>query len=59
MWGLQDFALSHRLARPSMDDVDEGNLILFPEATRYVHLNALEEANHGLIDVCFSKVVHF
>jgi hypothetical protein len=29
---VQDFALSHLMARPSMDDVNDGNLILFPEA---------------------------
>lgn len=40
MWGMQDFALSDRMARPSMDYVDEGNLILFPEATHCVHLDA-------------------
>ncbi|HEU0296516.1 MAG TPA: hypothetical protein VFR47_27515 [Anaerolineales bacterium] len=37
---MQDFALSDRMARPSMDYVDEGNLILFPEATHCVHLDA-------------------
>ena len=29
---VQDFALSHLMARPSMDDVKDRNLILFPEA---------------------------
>jgi len=28
----QDFALSHLMARLSMDDANDGNLILFPEA---------------------------
>jgi epoxide hydrolase 4 len=50
MWGMKDFALSHRMARPSMDYVDEGNLILFPDATHWVHLDAAEEVNHYLID---------
>jgi epoxide hydrolase 4 len=53
MWGIKDFALSHRMARPSMDYVDEGNLILFPEATHWVHLDAAEEVNHYLIDFIF------
>ena len=53
MWGMRDFALSHRMARPSMDYVDEGNLILFPEATHWVHLDAAEEVNHYLIDFIF------
>jgi pimeloyl-ACP methyl ester carboxylesterase len=55
MWGMKDFALSHRMARPSMDYVDEGNLILFPEATHWVHLDAAEEVNHYLIDFILDK----
>ena len=38
MWGTKDFALSRRMARPSMDYCDEGNLIFFPEATHWVRL---------------------
>jgi pimeloyl-ACP methyl ester carboxylesterase len=60
MWGMKDFALSHRMARPSMDYVDEGNLILFPEATHWVQHDAAEEVNHYLIDFIFdtaSKIV--
>jgi epoxide hydrolase 4 len=56
MWGMKDFALSHRMARPSMDYVDEGNLILFPEATHWVHLDAAEEVNHYLIDFLLDKM---
>jgi pimeloyl-ACP methyl ester carboxylesterase len=55
MWGMKDFALTHRMARPSMDYVDEGNLILFPEATHWVHLDASEEVNHYLIDFILDK----
>lgn len=55
MWGMKDFALSHRMARPSMDYVDEGNLILFPEATHWVQRDAAEEVNHYLIDFIFDK----
>jgi epoxide hydrolase 4 len=50
MWGMKDFALSHRMARPSMDYVDEGNLILFPDATHWVQHDAAEEVNHYLVD---------
>ena len=53
MWGMKDFALSHRMARPSMDYVDDGNLILFPEATHWVQHDAAEEVNHYLIDFIF------
>ena len=55
MWGMKDFALSHRMARPSMDYVDEGNLILFPEATHWVQHDAAEEVNHYLVDFIFDK----
>jgi len=55
MWGMKDSAQSHRMARPSMDYVDEGNLIFFPEATHWVHLDAAEEVNHYLIDFLFDK----
>lgn len=53
MWGMKDFALSHRMARPSMDYVDEGNLIFFPEATHWVQHDAAEEVNHYLVDFIF------
>ena len=56
MWGMKDFALSHRLARPSMDYVKEGNLILFPEATHWVQRDAAEEVNHYLIDFLLDKI---
>ena len=55
MWGMKDFALTHRMARPSMDYVDEGNLILFPEATHWVQHDAADEVNHYLIDFIFDK----
>jgi pimeloyl-ACP methyl ester carboxylesterase len=56
MWGMKDFALSSRMARPSMDYVDEGNLILFPEATHWVQHDAAEEVNHYLTDFIFDTV---
>lgn len=55
MWGMKDFALTHRMARPSMDHVEKGNLILFPEATHWVQLDAAEEVNHYLIDFLLDK----
>lgn len=56
MWGMQDFALSHRMARPSMDYCDEGNLILFPEATHWVQFDAADEVNHYMIDFLLDKI---
>lgn len=55
MWGVKDFALSHRMARPSMDYVDEGNLIFFPEATHWVQHDEAEAVNHYLVDFIFDK----
>jgi pimeloyl-ACP methyl ester carboxylesterase len=56
MWGMKDFALSHRMARPSMDYVEEGNLILFPEATHWVQRDAVEEVNHYLLDFLLDSI---
>jgi len=56
MWGMKDSALTHRMARPSMDYVDEGNLILFPEATHWVQRDAADEVNHYLIDFLLDKI---
>jgi epoxide hydrolase 4 len=56
MWGMKDFALSHRMARPSMDYVDEGNLILFPEATHWVQHDAADEVNHYLVDFLLDSI---
>ncbi len=56
MWGMKDFALSPRLARPSMDYCDDRNLILFPEATHWAHLDAAEEVNHYLIDFLLDSI---
>ena len=55
MWGMKDFALSHRMARPSMVHVDEGNLIFFPEATHWVQHDEADAVNHYLIDFIFDK----
>jgi pimeloyl-ACP methyl ester carboxylesterase len=56
MWGMKDAALSHRMARPSMDYVEEGNLILFPDATHWVQHDAAEEVNHYLVDFLLDKI---
>jgi hypothetical protein len=38
-----------------MDYVDDGNLILFPDATHWVHLDAADEVNHYLTDFILDK----
>jgi pimeloyl-ACP methyl ester carboxylesterase len=55
MWGMKDAALTHRMARPSLDHVEDGTLIFFPEATQWVQHEAAEEVNHYLIDFLFDK----
>lgn len=55
LWGMKDVALSHRMARPSMDYVDDGSLIFFPEATHWVQHDEAEAVNHYLLDFLFDK----
>lgn len=50
LWGMKDVALTHRLARPSMDYCDDGRLVLFPEATHWVQLDEAEEVTKHLLD---------
>jgi epoxide hydrolase 4 len=56
MWGMKDVALSHRMARPSMDYCAEGNLIFFPEATHWVQLDEADSVNHYLADFLLDKI---
>ncbi len=56
MWGMKDVALTHRLARPSMDHCDQGKLILFPDSTHWVQIEAAEEVNHYLVDFLLDKL---
>ncbi len=56
MWGMKDFALTHRMARPSMDYCDKGNLILFPESTHWVQHDAAAEVNHYLVDFLLDSI---
>jgi pimeloyl-ACP methyl ester carboxylesterase len=50
LWGVQDFALSRRMARPSLDYCEDGNLIFFPGATHWVQREEAEEVNRHLLD---------
>jgi pimeloyl-ACP methyl ester carboxylesterase len=56
LWGVKDFALSRRMARPSLDYCDEGNLIFFPEATHWVQHEEADVVNHSLIDFMLDKI---
>jgi pimeloyl-ACP methyl ester carboxylesterase len=55
LWGMKDAALSHRMARPSIDYCDDGKLIFFPDATHWVQHDEAEEVNHLLLDFVFDK----
>lgn len=50
LWGMKDVALTHRMARPSMDYCDDGRLVLFPEATHWVQLDEAEEVTKHLLE---------
>ena len=49
LWGVQDFALSRRMARPSLDYCEDGNLIFFPDATHWVQREDADEVNRRLL----------
>ena len=49
LWGVKDFALSRRMARPSLDYCEEGNLIFFPDATHWVQHEEADEINRQLL----------
>jgi epoxide hydrolase 4 len=50
LWGVQDFALSRRMARPSLDYCKDGNLIFFPDATHWVQREEADEVNRRLLE---------
>jgi pimeloyl-ACP methyl ester carboxylesterase len=49
LWGVNDIALSRRMARPSLDYCEDGNLIFFPDATHWVQHEEAEEVNRHLL----------
>ena len=56
LWGMKDVALTHRMARPSIDHCEDGRLILFPDHTHWVQHEAADEVNHYLIDFFLDKI---
>lgn len=50
LWGMQDTALSHRMARLSMDYCNDGKLAFFEEATHWVQHDETETVNQLLIE---------
>ena len=53
---MKGYCLSHRMARPSIDHFDEGNLIFFPEATPWLQLDEAESVNHYMVDFLLDKI---
>ena len=54
LWGVNDIALSRRMARPSLDYCEDGNLIFFPDATHWVQREEAEEINRHLLEFVFT-----
>ena len=54
LWGVKDAALSRRMARPSLDYCDDGNLMFFPDATHWVQHEESEEVNRRLLEFVFT-----
>jgi pimeloyl-ACP methyl ester carboxylesterase len=56
LWGVRDVALTYRMARPSIDYCDDGQLLFFPDATHWVQHEDAEEVNHSLIGFLFDSM---
>jgi epoxide hydrolase 4 len=54
LWGAKDFALSRRMARPSLDYCEDGHLIFFPGATHWVQREESDEINRHLLEFMFT-----
>ena len=50
MWGMNDVALSHRMARLSIDYCEDGKLVFFEDATHWVQHDEAESVNQLLIE---------
>ena len=55
LWGMQDVALSHRMARLSMDYCDNGKLVFFEEATHWVQHDEADAVNQLLLEFLTEK----
>jgi len=50
LWGQQDVALSHRMAQPSVDLCDDGQLVFFEQASHWVQHDEAEAVTGQLLD---------
>lgn len=49
LWGKQDVALSYKMAKPSMDLCEDGELIIFEDATHWVQHDEAEKVTDHLL----------
>jgi epoxide hydrolase 4 len=50
LWGMKDVALSHRMARPSLDYCVNGKLVFFEDATHWVQHEEAEDVTKYLMN---------
>lgn len=50
LWGMNDAALSHKMAQPSIDLCEDGRLFLFEKATHWVQHDEADEVNKKLTE---------
>jgi pimeloyl-ACP methyl ester carboxylesterase len=50
LWGMNDVALSHEMAKPSAELCDDGELIFFEKATHWVQHDEADAVNKNLIE---------
>jgi pimeloyl-ACP methyl ester carboxylesterase len=50
IWGMEDKALSHRMARPSMDHCENGKLVFFEDTIHWVQHDESDAVNGLLIE---------
>lgn len=55
VWSIKGVTLTDRMARPSLDHYDKGKLILSPDSTHWVQLDAAEEVHDSLIDLLLDR----
>ena len=49
LWGMQDFALSHEMAEPSINMADEGRLFFFKDIGHFVQHANKDRVNELLL----------
>jgi len=50
LWGMQDVALSHRMARLSLDYCEDGKLVFFEDASHWVQHDETKAVNQLLVE---------